>query len=379
MAEVHDWQTVADPDAVIRQALGVLRGGGLVALPTETGYGLAASGLAPEAVGPLRELGGEPVLAVRGAAEALDWAPGLTGPGQRLAKRLWPGPLTLACAGAAGQGLAARLPAEVRSYLADEGGALRLRTPAHEAVLEVLRRLPGPLVLAPVRTPDAAVPGAGAGDAGQVVRAVDGRASLVIDDGPSRFSQPCTVVRVDGATWQVERPGLLPEELLRRQASCLVVFVCTGNTCRSPMAEALFKKRLADRLGCGVDELPARGFCVLSAGMAAMMGEAAASEAVEVARAFGADLAGHRSQPMTAELAAQADYLLAMTRSHVRALEEHFPRLGAVPRLLNPAGDDVADPVGCDHPVYAACGQQIWQHLAALVEELRPGQGQGQT
>jgi protein-tyrosine phosphatase len=352
MTEVIDWRTTPDPHAALRAARAHLRAGRLVALPTEAGCVLAAAGLAPEAVGRLPADGGAPpVLAVRGMADARDWAPGLAGAGRRLAKRLWPGPLTLAVAGG-GEGLASRLPAEVRSRLQPEG-ALHLRAPAHEVVQEIAATLAGPLVLAADPGPP------------------EGGVDLVIDDGPPRYAGGCTVVRVEGEAWEVVRPGLVPEEQLARQATCLVVFVCTGNTCRSPMAEALFRRRLVDRLGCAPEDLVNKGFCVLSAGLSAMMGGEAAPEAVEVARSFGADLAAHRSQPLTPELAAQADCLVAMTRGHVRALEHHFPRLGARPRLLDPAGD-VADPIGCDRAVYEECGQQIWQHLEALVSEVCP-------
>jgi protein-tyrosine phosphatase len=366
MPEVHDCQTTANPRAAIRQVVRLLRAGRVVGLPTETGYALAASALAPAALSVLREKApGPAALALRGVEEVHDWLPGLGGAAQRLTRRLWPGPLTLA--GVADQGLATRLPAEVREYLA-ASGRLHLRAPAHPAVREVLRRLPGPLILGAAATAD----GDGATDAAQVVHFAGEAVDLVLDDGPSRFSQPATVVQVDGDSWQVLHAGLFSEEQLRRQASCLIVFVCTGNTCRSPLAEALFKKRLADRLGCTAEELPARGFCVISAGLAAMMGGPAAAEAVEVARGYGADLGAHRSQPLTAELAAQADYLVAMTRSHVRALRDHYPRLGAAPRLLSPAGEDVADPIGSDRPVYEACGKEIWQHLEALAAEVQP-------
>src|SRR5205085_412340 len=112
-----------------------------------------------------------------------------------------------------------------------------------------------------------------------------------------------TVVRLDGDAWAVRSAGAVSEDLLRRQSACLVVFLCTGNTCRSPLAEALCKRRLADRLGCPPEELSARGVHVLSAGLAAMLGGSAAPEAVTVARSFGADLANHRSRPLTADLA----------------------------------------------------------------------------
>jgi protein-tyrosine phosphatase len=170
----------------------------------------------------------------------------------------------------------------------------------------------------------------------------------------------------------VLREGVVSAADLARQSVCLIVFVCTGNTCRSPLSEALFKKQLADRLGCPPEALPQRGFFVLSAGLAAMMGGGAAAEAVAVAREFGADLSGHASRPLSADLAAQADYLIAMTRGHLLALAAQFPRSGVRPRLLSPEGDDVADPIGCEEPVYRECARQVWRHLEALVNELQP-------
>ena len=101
-----------------------------------------------------------------------------------------------------------------------------------------------------------------------------------------------------------------------------------------------------------------------------MTGGPAADEAVEVARAYGADLTGHRSRPLTPDLAAQADYLIAMTRGHLLALADRYRGLAARPRLLSPAGDDLADPVGCPQAVYEECARQIWGFLEPLVEEL---------
>jgi protein-tyrosine-phosphatase len=111
-----------------------------------------------------------------------------------------------------------------------------------------------------------------------------------------------------------------------------------------------------------------------------MMGGPAAAEAVEVARAYGADLASHRSRPLSADMVARADYLVTMTRGHLEALAEMYPRPGSRPRLLDPAGEDIADPIGYPAPVYEACGEQIWRHLEALVAELvRAGLPSGQS
>jgi protein-tyrosine phosphatase len=366
MPEVLEWQSVADPKAVARHAARLLHAGRLVALPTDTTYALAASALSAEAVGRLlAATGALPELALGCAVAVRDWAPGLSGLGQRLARRLWPGPLTLECVDGVAQGVATRLPQDVRRGVCPEG-ALRLRVPAHEAALEVLRHLQGPLVVGPVL----ANGGAEAVQAGQVLGALGAGVDVLVDDGPSRHGQPATVVRVTGEAWSVVRPGVVSEEQVRQQSACLIVFVCTGNTCRSPLAEALCKKRLADSLGCGVEELPAKGYHVLSAGVAADSGGPAAEEAVEVARRYGADLGGHRSRPLTPELAAQADHLVAMTRGHLRSLSDYYPRLGARPRLLSPSGD-IADPIGQSQEVYEECGQQIWRHLEELVPELR--------
>jgi protein-tyrosine phosphatase len=367
MPEVLDWQN-ADPRDLVRRAVEALGAGRLVAFPTETVYGLAASGLRPDAVERLHHVkgGARPLpLALRGPGEAPDWAPGLGALGKRLARRCWPGPLTLVCDG--DRGLAERLPESVRRRVCPEG-TVGLRAPAHEAVLGALRHLPGPLVLTGADRPgqpEAVWPE-------QVLENLGDDVDVLVADGPSRFGRPSTVVRVEGNAWTLLREGVVPPALLQRQSASLIVFVCTGNTCRSPLAEGLCKKLLAERLACPVEELPHRGFLVISAGVAAMMEGAAAEEAVGAGRAYGVDLSGHRSRPLTADLVAQADYVVAMTQSHVLAVAGQFPHLGPRPRLLSPEGEDVADPVGCDQSVYQQCAEQLWRHLQRFVADLPP-------
>lgn len=364
MPEIHDWRRVAEPRAVLRYAVQSLRAGRVVAFPTETGYVLSASARRAEAV---QRLGEEaPILALRGAAEARDWAPEMTPLAHRLTRRLWPGPVTLRLGGGVERGLAGRLPDEVRHPLC-RTGALHLAMPHHPAVREALRYLPDPLLLSPLSDN-----GAAAGDAEQVLRLAGERVDVIVDDGPSSCTHPATLVEISGDSWQVARPGVVSEEQIRRQMVCLIVFICTGNTCRSPLAEALCKRQLADRIGCTITELPERGYLVQSAGLAAMMGGPAAAEAEQVAQAYGGDLSAHRSQPLTAELAARADYLIGMTQSHLRALMDYFADCGGRIGLLDPNGD-IADPIGCDRGVYEECGRQIRQHLEALVTGILGG------
>jgi protein-tyrosine-phosphatase len=292
--------------------------------------------------------------------------PALSSLGRRLARRCWPGPVTLVCRDGVDDGLASRLPEPVRRHVCSDGN-LRLCVPQHEALATTLQLLPGPLVLTSARRdgePEAM-------RADQVLHSLPDDGALVIDDGPSRTNLPPTEVRIDQNQWDVLREGVVPRDELERQTICLIVFVCTGNTCRSPMAEALCKQLLAERLQCPVEELGQRGFLVLSAGMAAMMGDTAAPEAVAAVRAFGADLSEHISRPLSPDLVIQADYLIAMTQGHLSLLAARFPRPGCRPRLLCADGSDVADPIGGEQAVYRECAQSIYRQLEALLPEIQ--------
>jgi protein-tyrosine phosphatase len=151
---------------------------------------------------------------------------------------------------------------------------------------------------------------------------------------------------------------------------CRIVFVCTGNTCRSPLAQALCVKLLADRLGCSAADLIGQGYVVESGGLATWPGLAASPEAVTVGRALGVDLSTHESRPLTTAALAGAHYLVVMTHAHLDVLASYDIPGAPQPRLLGHEGSDISDPVGAGAEVYQECADQIMRGLTQLLPEL---------
>ena len=367
---VIDVQKADDTRDIVHRAVQALAEGRVVAFPTETVYGLAASTERPDAVRKLRELKGRDdnkpfSLAVKSCDAALDYVPGISALGSRLARRCWPGPVTLVLDEGHPDSLLRRMAPEVQREISP-AGTIGVRVPAHQLILDVLRLSTSPVVLTSANQ-------SGAEDACRgedVVSAFPDGDLLVLDDGPSRFQQASSVVQVSGNRWKLLRSGVINEARMKWFANSLVLFVCTGNTCRSPMAELLFKAKAAERLQCEIEELDDRGLMVLSAGIAAMQGGGSAPEAVEVMSNRGLDLSQHSSQPLSEQLVRFADRIITMTRGHRHAIVSRWPESSPRVSVLCRDETDVGDPIGGPLEMYEQCAQQIDSQLTDWLDEL---------
>src|SRR5436190_22111147 len=151
-----------------------------------------------------------------------------------------------------------------------------------------------------------------------------------------------------------------------------VLFVCTGNICRSPMAEGLFRHVTRGR----------NNFRVVSAGVGAVEGLPPSDHAVRALKELGIDISKQRSRMLTAELVHEADYIFGMTHSHVDAITMLYPQaaektflLREFDETLDSYENDISDPIGGSFEVYCACRDQIEQGIASMLKFIEQTSG----
>ena len=394
MITTLDLRSCVDLRDVVHRAVQALVEGHVVGLPTESTYLWAASGLAPAAVETLRRIDAasdptrrssqritSPTLCLPSCEAVEDYVCHWRPMTRRLATRMWPGPLVLSMRCDRGCSAASQLPPSIRTWVWGDDDSIAFRVIEHRVVADVHRLLSAPLVAIEAVGERTSATTAGeliesAADVATSEAVVDavpaGRVVLVLDDGPTRYRGGATVVHADDRSMRTVRPGNYDANAMKRSARPLVAVVCTGNTCRSPMAEVMLRDRITRKLGDRVD--------VVSAGLAAGAGMPASPQGVEVMTDRGLDLANHRSRPLDESIINRADLVLTLTRAHRAAILTAWPTMAERVHTLRHDGGDVADPVGAPIDVYAACADQIEAELDAWVghiETLLPSHSDG--
>lgn len=364
-----------NPDAeAIKSAASIIDGGGLVGFPTETVYGIAcrAKSSSLDRLDLVKARPGDKrySLHIPDASAIDDYVPHLSLKGRKLIQNCWPGPLTVVFE------LSESDLAKQKQRLGDEvfeilyqGGTIGVRCPDNPIAIALLAAAKQPVV-APSANLSGKPPSV---TADEVIDQLGGNIDMVIapknDSQACRCRQSSTVVIVSSGNISILREGAIKKQEIEEISAIRILFVCTGNTCRSPLAEYLCKKYIAEKLDCGLDEVREKGYKVSSVGLYVMEGMPASREVVEICFQKGIDATGHRSSTVTAARVEESDIIFAMTRAHCRGILEMCPSAESKCMLLDASGD-VADPIGGGIRIYNECSRSIEQAIGIRLCEM---------
>lgn len=344
-----------DEDGLLR-AVEALKSGLAIAYPTETQYGLGADALNSEAVERLysikqRQLEGPFLVVVENIEAVSGIAEELPEPSAVVARACWPGPVTLL------------LPARegLPSHIVGEEMLVAVRVSSHPVAQRLPALLDGPIVSTSAnlagRDPIT--------DPSLIEEAFTGLLAMVVDGGVLPPGRASTIVDARSIPLKIVREGAVTANSLARRTGLeveggrsvpLVLLVCTGNACRSPMAEGALKNLLREKgMEGDVD--------IASAGVSAVNWGSATEEAQMTAWDEGIDISAHRPRQLTPQMTREADIIVAMSERHrnlialmdPEALERIFILDGLSSELKGrrmPGYRKIDDPIGQSRSFY---------------------------
>ena len=337
--------------SLIRESAEVLAGGGIVALPTETVYGLAGRIDKDEVVQKLYDIKGRPrekpfTIAVGNVDKAI-YNIFITLPpfGYRLIENFWPGPLTIV-------------------YDAKDGSKVGIRVPGHAVAREVLNNLNVPVFL-----PSANLSGEEESlSALEVEAAFDDKIDMIVDGGKCTYGQPSTVIDLSYAPFKILREGVVSDtEIIQAFIRKRVIFICAGNTCRSPVAQYLLAKYMKE-----FKPHKAERYEIISRGLIPLPDNAISDYMGRILEEQESILtADFVSRKIDRRTILSADLIFTMDDSQLRHILELEPtalgRVFSLKKFLPPELEkDIPDPVGKDFRTH----EEVYKLIKKAVNEL---------
>jgi L-threonylcarbamoyladenylate synthase len=340
-----------DPD-ILKGIARVIVDGGIVATPTETVYGLAACAENRDAVKKLYEIKNRPAdkpftYAVAQASEVIEnYFSTLTPFGYRLMEKFWPGPLTII-------------------YHSLDNEIIGVRVPGHPVVRSLIAAV-GKKVFLPSANkagePEAL-------SAAEVEAHFTDTVDVIIDSGMTLYGKSSTVIDLTYHPFKIVREGVVSEkEIIDTFVKKRIIFVCTGNTCRSPMAQMLFQKYFEE----AKPYLKER-YEILSYGTSASDGSPVSSQVTSILREKEAlDTRGFQAKRINRHAILSADLIFTMEEAqadYVLQLEPTIEgRIFHLKKFLSPALEgDIPDPIGKDYEMY----EDVYVLIKKAILELR--------
>jgi len=317
----------APEEKYISQAARIIAAGGLVIIPTDTVYGIAANALDKKALDRLYEIKKRPLdkpfaILIADKLKVEESACDIPVAAYKLMHKFWPGALTILLKG-------------------KNNGKVGLRMPDNQIALKIIEQAHVSIACPSANIADNSAPA----DFAQAIKDMDGLVDLAFDAGVADLGLESTIVDLSVEPLKIVRSGSIRDEAINAAVkSKTVLFVCTGNSCRSVMAEAYLKKLLEKQKRADVE--------VISAGIMILAGLGASVETREVLKKEGIDVSGHLSQRVTKEMVDRSDIILVMESMHENRILELAPeaknRLFLLKEFakMNDNNLNISDPAG---------------------------------